>query len=76
MPRLSRSTPAVILLSLAASLPACAPKRIELPTGTGSPYGTGMQKMIVVAAETVNAAGGAAGRQIQVFAEDSQTRME
>jgi hypothetical protein len=38
MPRLSRSTPAVILLSLAASLPACAPKPIELPTGTGSPY--------------------------------------
>ena len=38
MPRLSRSTPAVILLSLTASLPACAPKRIELPTGTGSPY--------------------------------------
>jgi hypothetical protein len=38
MPRLSRSTPAVMLLSLAAALPACAPKRIELPTGTGSPY--------------------------------------
>ena len=38
MPRLSRSTPAVILLSLAASLPACAPTRIELPTGTGTPY--------------------------------------
>ena len=38
MPRLSRSTPAVILLSLAASLPACAPKRIDLPTGTGTPY--------------------------------------
>ena len=33
-----RSTPAVIVLSLAASLPACAPKRIELPTGTGTPY--------------------------------------
>ena len=42
-------------------------------TGAGSPYGTGMQKMILAAAETVNAAGGAAGRQIQVFAEDSQT---
>lgn len=42
-------------------------------TGSGSPYGTGMQKMILAAAETVNAAGGAAGRQIQVFAEDSQT---
>ena len=38
MSRLSRSTPAVIFLSLAASLPACAPKRIELPTGTGTPY--------------------------------------
>jgi branched-chain amino acid transport system substrate-binding protein len=42
-------------------------------TGSGSPYGTGMQKMILAAAETVNAAGGAAGRQIQVVAEDSQT---
>ena len=30
-------------------------------TGAGSPYGTGMQKMILAAAETVNAAGGAAG---------------
>jgi branched-chain amino acid transport system substrate-binding protein len=42
-------------------------------TGSGSPYGTGMQKMILAAAETVNAAGGVAGRQIQVFAEDDQT---
>src|SRR6266498_983207 len=42
-------------------------------TGSGSPYGTGMQKMILAAAETVNAAGGAVGRQIQVLAEDSQT---
>jgi hypothetical protein len=38
MPRFSRSTPAVILLSLAASLPACAPKRVDLPTGAGTPY--------------------------------------
>jgi hypothetical protein len=36
--RLSRTTPAVIFLSLAASLPACAPKRIDLPTGTGTPF--------------------------------------
>jgi branched-chain amino acid transport system substrate-binding protein len=42
-------------------------------TGSGSPYGTGMQKMILAAADAVNAAGGAAGRQIQVVAEDSQT---
>jgi branched-chain amino acid transport system substrate-binding protein len=42
-------------------------------TGSGSPYGTGMQKMILAAAETINAAGGVLGRQIQVFAEDDQT---
>jgi branched-chain amino acid transport system substrate-binding protein len=42
-------------------------------TGAGSPYGTGMQKMILAAADTVNAAGGVLGRQIQVFAEDDQT---
>lgn len=42
-------------------------------TGTGGPYGTGMQKMILAAAETVNAAGGVLGRQIQIFAEDDQT---
>jgi hypothetical protein len=41
MPRFSRATPAVLLLLLAASLPACAPKRIELPTGTGTPYAEG-----------------------------------
>jgi branched-chain amino acid transport system substrate-binding protein len=42
-------------------------------TGAGSPYGSGMQKMILVAADAVNAAGGVAGRQIQIFAEDDQT---
>jgi hypothetical protein len=35
--RLSRQAPAVLLLSLAAALPACAPKRIDLPTGPGAP---------------------------------------
>ncbi|QEL21466.1 amino acid ABC transporter substrate-binding protein [Bosea sp. F3-2] len=42
-------------------------------TGAGSPYGSGMQKMIIAAAEIVNAAGGAAGRKIEVVAEDDQT---
>ena len=42
-------------------------------TGAGSPYGTGMQRMIVTAAEMVNAAGGAHGRRLEVFAEDDQT---
>lgn len=42
-------------------------------TGAGSPYGTGMQKMIVAAAEMVNAAGGAGGRKFEVFSEDTQT---
>jgi branched-chain amino acid transport system substrate-binding protein len=40
---------------------------------TGAPsYGAGMQKMIIAAADAVNKAGGAAGRKIEVFAEDSQ----
>jgi branched-chain amino acid transport system substrate-binding protein len=43
-------------------------------TGSGSPYGTGMQKMILASAESVNAAGGVlGGRQLQIIAEDSQT---
>ncbi|WP_460452373.1 ABC transporter substrate-binding protein [Alsobacter sp. SYSU BS001988] len=42
-------------------------------TGSGSPFGSGMQKMIGVAAEIVNAAGGAAGRKLEVLYEDTQT---
>lgn len=42
-------------------------------TGAGSPYGTGMQRLILAAAEMVNAAGGANGRRLEVFAEDDQT---
>lgn len=42
-------------------------------TGAGAPYGSGMQKMITAAAEIVNAAGGAAGRKIEVVSEDTQT---
>jgi len=42
-------------------------------TGSGSPYGSGMQKMIVAAAEAVNAAGGAGGKKIEVVSEDTQT---
>jgi branched-chain amino acid transport system substrate-binding protein len=42
-------------------------------TGAGSTYGPGMQKAILFAAEEVNAAGGAGGRKLEVFAEDTQT---
>jgi branched-chain amino acid transport system substrate-binding protein len=42
-------------------------------TGSGSPYGSGMQKMLVAAAEAVNAAGGAGGKKIEVVSEDTQT---
>lgn len=42
-------------------------------TGAGSPYGTGMQRLIVAAVEAVNAAGGVNGRRMEVFAEDDQT---
>ena len=42
-------------------------------TGAGSPYGTGMQRMIGAAVEAINAAGGVNGRRIEVFSEDTQT---
>jgi branched-chain amino acid transport system substrate-binding protein len=42
-------------------------------TGAGANYGAGMQKTILFAADEVNAAGGAAGRKLEVFAEDDQT---
>ncbi len=42
-------------------------------TGAGGTYGPGMQKALLFAAEEINAAGGAGGRKIEVFAEDTQT---
>lgn len=45
-------------------------------TGSGSPYGPGMQKAILMTADAVNKAGGAGGRMLEVFAEDTQTQTE
>ncbi|MEJ1979078.1 MAG: ABC transporter substrate-binding protein [Acetobacteraceae bacterium] len=42
-------------------------------TGAGSTFGTGMLKVILAAADAVNAAGGAAGRKLEVVSEDDQT---
>ncbi|MGE5199417.1 MAG: ABC transporter substrate-binding protein [Rhodospirillaceae bacterium] len=43
-------------------------------TGAGGPYGSGMQKAIEIAVAEVNAAGGAGGRKLELFSEDSQTK--
>ncbi len=43
-------------------------------TGAGSPYGSGMQKAIEIAVAEVNNAGGAGGRKLELFSEDSQTK--
>jgi branched-chain amino acid transport system substrate-binding protein len=43
-------------------------------TGAGSPYGSGMQKAIEIAVAEVNAAGGAGGSKLELFAEDGQTK--
>ena len=43
-------------------------------TGAGSPYGPGMQQAIRIAVDEINAAGGAAGRKLELFTEDSQTK--
>lgn len=42
-------------------------------TGGGANFGTGMQKAILISADEVNEAGGAAGRKFEIFAEDDQT---
>jgi branched-chain amino acid transport system substrate-binding protein len=74
----------VAALALAAQVPSAfaqgtEPLRIGAlndVTGAGSPYGSGMQKAIMMAADEINATGGAGGRRIEVFAEDSQTAPE
>ncbi len=43
-------------------------------SGGGSSYGSGMQKAIEIAIADVNAAGGAGGRKLELFSEDSQTK--
>lgn len=45
-------------------------------SGGGSSYGSGMQKAIEIALAEINAAGGAAGRKLELFSEDSQTKPE
>lgn len=43
-------------------------------TGVGGPYGGAMLQAIRIAVDEVNAAGGAAGRQLALYAEDDQTK--
>ena len=43
-------------------------------SGGGAAFGAGMQRAIQLATEEVNAAGGAAGRMLEVTYEDDQTR--
>jgi branched-chain amino acid transport system substrate-binding protein len=72
---------AVLTVAMAATVPGMAradgtPFRIGAlnpVTGAGSPYGPGMQKVIVMAAEEVNQTGGVCGRMLEVTAEDTQT---
>ena len=79
----------LLLAPAAAALAAAAPQvlaqgagvsfrigALNPVTGAGSPYGPGMQKAIVMAVEEINAAGGAGGRKLEVFAEDTQTKPE
>ena len=42
-------------------------------SGAGSPYGSGMQKAIAMAADEINAGGGVCERQIELISEDTQT---
>lgn len=42
-------------------------------SGAGSPYGSGMQKALALAADEINAGGGVCGRTLQIVSEDTQT---
>lgn len=42
-------------------------------SGAGAPYGGGMQKATILAADEINGQGGACGAKIQIVAEDTQT---
>jgi branched-chain amino acid transport system substrate-binding protein len=81
--RLIGSAAAAILVTALGGLatPAASQEAYRIAalnpvTGAGTTYGTGMQKSILAAVEEVNAAGGAAGRRLEVVAEDSQTSPE
>ena len=88
MSRVSRtSTLAALLASaavgaLALAAPAAAQDKtftvgaLDPVSGAGGTYGTGMQKATILAAEEINAAGGACGARIAVVAEDTQTSPE
>jgi branched-chain amino acid transport system substrate-binding protein len=79
-----RSTMLLGSIAMAASLiaaPAISQEAYRIGalnpvTGAGNTYGSGMQKSIIAAAAEVNAAGGAAGRKLEVLAEDGQTSAE
>ncbi len=63
----------IIVLALGRSFAASAaePYRVGALnpiTGAGSPYGSGIQKSIIFSADEVNAAIGAAGRKLEIYA--------
>ncbi len=68
--------------AVAVTVPAAAADKtfsvgaLNPVSGAGGTYGTGMQKAIILAAEEINAAGGACGTRIAVVAEDTQTSPE
>jgi branched-chain amino acid transport system substrate-binding protein len=73
---LAASLPSAFTRALAQGTDTLRIGALNPVTGAGSPYGGGMQKAIIMAAGEVNAAGGVAGRKIEIFAEDSQTSPE
>ncbi len=78
-----RFTTSAMALTAGMALPlrarAAEPFRVGVltsVTGAGGTYGPGMLDAIRLAVNEINAAGGAGGRQIQLFSEDDQTRAD
>jgi branched-chain amino acid transport system substrate-binding protein len=68
------ATPALTLGARAQAERSFRVGSLNSITGTGGTYGSAMLEAIKIGIAEVNAAGGAAGRRFEIFAEDDQTR--
>jgi branched-chain amino acid transport system substrate-binding protein len=76
--RLLRAATAIAALPMLRAPFAATPEPFRIASltpisGAGAPYGEAMRRMIVAAADEINAAGGALGRRFEVYVEDTRT---
>ncbi len=88
---MTRKSPAIVLLAIALTVAACAPKReagtaaqsgdilvgeYGSLTGPQATFGQSTHNGIMMAVDSINAAGGVKGRKIKIITEDDQSKPE